>query len=72
MRRLRVPRFFSSCLLAALIFVGAGCHVKTTGEPLALETLAPPVKLSSTMGELDSRQALARGPLVLVFYRGHW
>lgn len=50
----------------------AGCMLHATGP--TLETAATPASftLPSTGGTLDSAAAVARGPLVLIFYRGHW
>jgi hypothetical protein len=60
--------------LALLLFALAApaCRLTPAATPLSLRTVAPPFSLPSTAGVLDSRAALAQGPLVLVFYRGHW
>ena len=68
MSRKRSPLYL--CLL--LFLMGAGCRLQTTSEPLALQAVAPSLVLSSTAGTLDSKQAISQGPLVLIFYRGHW
>jgi hypothetical protein len=57
--------------LGALV-LGAGCRVSPRGTPLAEQTVAAPFTAQSSLGELDAGAALGRGPLVLIFYRGHW
>lgn len=49
-----------------------GCALRGVKAPLAASGIAPALALPSTDGPMDSRAALAQGPLVLVFYRGDW
>jgi hypothetical protein len=50
-----------------------GCRLRTEQAPAAEQALAPDFELPSHEGRAVSlRQLLARGPAVLVFYRGHW
>lgn len=52
---------------------GSGCRVETDQAPVAPDATAPGFSLSAhddrtvTLDEL-----VARGPAILVFYRGHW
>lgn len=62
--------FFAAAGL--LLATQGGCRLQTTGSQPAVQTAAPAALLDSSLGVLDSRAALARGPLVLIFYRGHW
>lgn len=55
-----------------LLMVLASCRLTPTGSPLSAQAMAPPMVLASTLGQLNSQSALASGPLVLVFYRGHF
>jgi len=59
---------------AALMMLAAfsACRLTSTGSPLLAQATAPAMVLESTLGPLNSQSALAGGPLVLVFYRGHW
>jgi hypothetical protein len=66
----RLPRA-APWLLAALLF-GVACRLAPAGRPLPTAATAPAFHLESTVGPLDVRAALAAGPLVLLFYRGHW
>lgn len=50
----------------------AGCRLHATGPALAEAARPASFTLPSTSGTLDSAAALAQGPLVLIFYRGHW
>ena len=56
---------------AATVLGGAGC-LHGTAPALAVEATPAEFSLPSTGGMLDSRAAVAQGPLVLIFYRGHW
>ncbi len=55
-----------------LMATQGACRLHTTGSQPALRAAAPALLLESSLGPLDSRAALAHGPLVLIFYRGHW
>lgn len=50
----------------------SACRLHTTTPPLAAQAAAPAFTLDSTAGSLSAQSALSSGPLVLVFYRGHW
>ena len=59
--------------MRALALLAAGCGVT------ALDVREPAVPLAShasakqfTLGTFDLSDALAKGGVVLVFYRGHW
>lgn len=58
-------------VLTALTSLSA-CRLHTTTPPLAAQAAAPAFTLDSTAGSLSAQSALSSGPLVLVFYRGHW
>lgn len=50
-----------------------GCRLRTEQAPVPEQALAPDFELPSHDGRAVSLGALlARGPAVLVFYRGHW
>lgn len=60
-------------LAAGLAVVSAGgCQLRAVTPALPENATPPPFTLASTGGTLDSAAALAKGPLVLIFYRGHW
>lgn len=50
----------------------SACRLHTTTPPLAAQAVTPAFTLDSTAGSLSAQSALSSGPLVLVFYRGHW
>jgi hypothetical protein len=50
-----------------------GCRLRTEQAPVAEQALAPDFELPSHEDRTVSlTELLARGPAVLVFYRGHW
>lgn len=55
-----------------VLALGLGCRVSPKGTPVAEQTVAAPFTATSSLGELDLTAALGRGPVVLIFYRGHW
>lgn len=55
-----------------VLALGLGCRVSPKGTPVAEQTVAVPLTAQSSLGELDMTAALDRGPLVFIFYRGHW
>ena len=65
-------RCISRRAILALALPLLSCALRGVVAPLEVGPTAPPVLLASTDGPQDSRQALQRGPLVLIFYRGHW
>ena len=69
MRRARLAQMMVGL---ACLLVASACQLKRTGPSLPPQSMAPPVVLESTRGPLDTQAAISRGPLVLVFYRGHW
>lgn len=56
----------------ALLAIVAACHLTPKAPPLLAAATAPQFAVESTLGPQSSQAALARGPLLLVFYRGHW
>lgn len=50
----------------------AACQLHSTGHTLETAAIPASFTLPSTEGTLDSAAALSKGPLVLIFYRGHW
>ena len=73
LRLMRLAHSISLLVCAALLTATlSACRLKTTGAPLALQAATPATLLDSTLGPQSSQSALAQGPLVLVFYRGHW
>ena len=65
-----------SLVLGSLGAIGAGsggCSVSTRGPSAPQGAPAPSFTLQSHQGKEVSLDALAaRGPVVVVFYRGHW
>ena len=61
---------------AALLLAASGCfsHLSvTTRATVAIDEAAPPFALPDQDGKtLALADALAHGPVVLVFYRGYW
>ncbi len=52
---------------------GCGYFLELRGEPLTVQSQAPAFSLPDPSGQQVSLQALLQqGPVVLVFYRGHW
>lgn len=54
--------------------VGAvGCRLQTEQESVQVEPTAPDFSLTAQDGtDVDLASLVARGPAILVFYRGHW
>ena len=50
----------------------AGCQLHAASPALPAAATPAAFTTGSTGGTLDSAAALAKGPLVLIFYRGHW
>ena len=60
-------------VLVAVLALSAGCRLHTEGAPVAEQARAPDFELPAHDGRTVSlSQLVARGPAVLVFYRGHW
>lgn len=60
-----------------LLLVGslamAACRLRSHASGPAVRQRAPALALPDTNGRIvTSTELLARGPAVLVFYRGHW
>lgn len=59
--------------MTALAMVAPGCRLETESAPAAADASAPEFSLASHDGRMVSLDELvARGPAILVFYRGHW
>ena len=61
------------CIL--LLWSSAGCFGTLQTRPLSTTapTQAPDIRLKAHQGsEVTLSSALSRGPVILVFYRGHW
>ncbi len=66
-------RFLVAAALAAAWLFGCGYFVKPRGEVLPVHEQAPQFTLQDQNGQAVSLQGmLSRGPVLLVFYRGHW
>lgn len=53
--------------------LGVGCRLETEQPPATVEAQAPDFSLSAHDGRTVAlADLLARGPAILVFYRGHW
>jgi hypothetical protein len=69
------------CALALLVLAGCDAPIGAirrsppddlAGRVLAMRSKAPPFALEGTQGPYKLADALAQGPALLVFYRGHW
>lgn len=70
---MRTPSFVRAAIGAALLLAALpACKLNTAEAPLATQVQAPAIKLASSLGEVSTQTALAQGPMVLIFYRGHW
>ena len=66
-------RILLGTVLAAVWLSACGAFVKPRGEVLPVHQQAPPFTLADQNGQEISLQGmLDRGPVLLVFYRGHW
>ena len=55
------------------VIEGCGYFVKPRGRPLSVHATAPDFSLSDASGrQISLHSVLEQGPVVLVFYRGHW
>ena len=58
---------------ALVLATATGCRLETAEAPVPAQALAPELSLLAHDGRtVTLDQLLARGPAVLVFYRGHW
>lgn len=72
-RRARLRSVGLAGLLGLALLGGPlGCRLSPKAVPATEQALITPFVAESTLGRLDSAAALAQGPLVLIFYRGHW
>jgi cytochrome oxidase Cu insertion factor (SCO1/SenC/PrrC family) len=71
-----VRRSFTRAALAVLattFVTGVGCRLRSRGTPAAREAIAPDFALPDQDGRTVALADLrAHGPVVVVFYRGHW
>jgi len=68
-------RHWQTVVLLLLLGGTAGCglFVKTREAPVSLKTRAPDFSLSDQHGQGHTLAGfLDKGPVVIVFYRGHW
>lgn len=71
-RFVRLPRLALATALT-LAMVAPGCRLQTEQAPAATEAPAPAFSLAAHDGRTVSLDDLvARGPAILVFYRGYW
>jgi len=59
-------------LLLSLAVAGSGCTLHPKIPPAATEIAMASFSVDTTQGKLAAQEALQSGPLVLLFYRGHW
>jgi hypothetical protein len=65
-------RSFTRAALAVLA-TGGGCLLRSRGTPAAHDAIAPEFSLPDQDGHTVALADLrAHGPVVVVFYRGHW
>jgi hypothetical protein len=63
----------AALVVLATLAIGPGCLLRSRGTPVAEEQLAPDFALPDEQGHTVALADLrAKGPVVLVFYRGHW
>lgn len=66
-------RSWSRVVLGLAALAAVGCRLQSRGTPVADETAAPEFSLPDQDGNVTSLAGMrANGPVVLVFYRGHW
>jgi len=66
-------RALALAALAALWLSACGTFVKTSGEVMPVQEKAPLFALPDQNGQEVSLQGmLDQGPVLIVFYRGHW
>ena len=66
-------RFLPGVVLIAAWLSACGAFVKPRGEVLPVHQQAPLFTLEDQRGqEVSLRGMLDQGPVLLVFYRGHW
>jgi hypothetical protein len=60
-------------VLAATVALGSGCRLRSRGTPAAQQAIAPEFALPDENGQTQVLADMrAKGPVVVVFYRGHW
>jgi hypothetical protein len=65
---------FLAAVLAVVVWIsGCGLFVKHKGDVVPVREAAPGFSLQNQNGEAVTLQELLdRGPVLVVFYRGHW
>lgn len=75
-RGVAVARVLAAVLCGVLLLGPAACgfwFLETRSAPTAIERQAPRFTLPNSAGEpVSLERLLERGPVVVVFYRGHW
>ncbi len=63
-------------LLSGVVLAGclatSGCALHPKAPPLAAQSALATFSVHSSQGQLSAADALQNGPLVVLFYRGHW
>jgi len=60
-------------LLGLVVALSSGCALHTRTKPLEVGDKAPDFALPDTEGRVWTlKELVAKGPLVLVLYRGYW
>ena len=69
--RSRAYELMSGVVLAGCLAT-SGCALHPKSPPLAAQSALATFSVHSSQGQLSAADALQNGPLVVLFYRGHW
>lgn len=56
----------------SLLLTGSACSLQPKSPPLSTRMTMASFSADSHLGRQSAEEALQKGPLVVLFYRGHW
>ena len=75
LKYLKLPILLPVVLFVSLmaVLIACGTFLSVKGKPLDIGVIAPSFELTDHQGKLVSLEGLiSKGPVMVVFYRGHW
>ncbi len=69
--RRRAPQILCGLGLS-LLLTGTACSLQPKSPPLVTQMTVASFSVDTHLGSKSAEEALQKGPLVVLFYRGHW